>query len=90
MANIHIQHAHTLSADDARTALGELAESLQRKLAVETRWDGDDLHFQRSGVDGSIHLKPGEVEIMAKLGMFIAPMKGMVEQEIRRVLQERF
>lgn len=90
MANIHIQHAHTLSADDARTALGELAESLHRKLAVETRWDGDALHFQRSGVDGTIRLLPGQVEILAKLGMFFAPMKGMVEQEIRRVLGERF
>jgi len=90
MANIHIRHAHTLTQDDARNALTELAESLQRKLAVETHWQDDALHFSRSGVDGSIRLLPGEVEILAKLGMFLAPMKGMVEQEINRVLKERF
>lgn len=90
MSNIHLHHAHSLSPEQARGALSELADTLARKLAVETRWDGDALHFQRSGVDGTIRLLPGQVEILAKLGMFFAPMKGMVEQEIRRVLDEKF
>lgn len=90
MSSIHIRHAHSLSPDQARTALSGLADSLARKLGVESRWEGDALHFQRSGVDGTIKLLPGEVEIMAKLGMFFAPMKGMVESEIRRVLAEKF
>ncbi len=90
MSSIHLHHAHSLSPEQARDALAGLADSLSRKLGVESRWDGDALHFQRSGVDGTIRLHPGEVEILAKLGMFLAPMKGMVEQEIRRVLDEKF
>ncbi len=90
MSSIHLQHAHSLSPEQARNALSDLADSLARKLGVESRWDGDNLHFQRSGVDGTIKLLPGQVEIMAKLGMFFAPMKGVVEQEIRRVLAEKF
>ncbi|MBW8824577.1 MAG: polyhydroxyalkanoic acid system family protein [Xanthomonadales bacterium] len=90
MSSIHLTHAHSLSPEQARGALSDLADSLARKLGVESRWDGDSLHFQRNGVDGTIKLLPGQVEIMARLGMFFAPMKGMVEQEIRRVLGEKF
>ncbi len=91
MSSIHLTHAHALPPEQARTALSALAESLARKLALESRWEGEDtLHIQRSGVDGTIRLQPGQVEVLATLGMFLAPMKSMVEQEVRRVLDEKF
>jgi putative polyhydroxyalkanoate system protein len=47
------------------------------------------LHFQRQGVDGRIALQPGQVHVDAKLGMLFSALKGTIESELRRVLQER-
>ena len=53
-------------------------------------WDGDDLHFSRSGVDGRIQLTEKQVRVTAQLGFLLSALKGTVEQEIRRVLDEKF
>ena len=64
MSNIHLHHAHSLSPEQARGALSELADTLARKLAVETRWDGDALHF---GVGALGHTVHGRVEVEDRL-----------------------
>lgn len=89
MSNIDIQHAHSLSDDKARSAIGEVAEKLQERFDVTTRWEGQVLHFTRSGVDGAIELLPGVVRVKAQLGFLLSAMKGMVESEIQRVLAEK-
>jgi putative polyhydroxyalkanoate system protein len=57
---------------------------------MSSRWEGDVLHFQRSGVDGHIALQPKELHVSAQLGFLLSAMKGTIEQEIKRVLGERF
>lgn len=89
MSTIDIQHAHSLPADKARTAIAEVAEKLQDRFDVTTRWEGEVLHFARSGVDGAIELLPGAVRVKAELGFLLSAMKGMVESEIQRVLAEK-
>ena len=63
---------------------------LGAKFAMDSRWEGDTLHFTRSGVDGHIALAPNELHVTAQLGFLLSAMKGPIEQEIRRVLSERF
>jgi putative polyhydroxyalkanoate system protein len=41
-------------------------------------------------VDGRIHLTEKQVRVTAQLGFLLSALKGTVEQEIRRVLAERF
>ena len=41
----------------ARKAVEEVAKKLAERFEIEYEWDGDDLHFNRSGVDGKIALK---------------------------------
>ena len=50
----------------------------------------DILDFTRSGIDGRIALLPGQVHVTAQLGFLLGAMKGPIEAEIRRVLDERF
>ena len=45
---------------------------------------------QRSGIDGRVSLQPGALNVSAKLGFLLGAMKGSIEHEIRRVLEERF
>lgn len=89
MASIDITHHHSLPPDAARRAVEDAVARLGEKLGVDYRWEGDMLHFQRHGVDGRITLAPGQVHVAAKLGLLFSALKGTVESELLRVLQER-
>ena len=90
MSTIEIEHAHSLAPDAARRAVEDVAIRLGQKFGMDYRWEGDVLHFRRSGVDGHIALAPGSLRVRAKLGLLLAAMRGPIEQEIRRILGERF
>lgn len=90
MADIDIQHPHTMDADQARTAVQEIADKLTDRFGVACRWDGDILHFGRSGIEGRIALLPSQLHVTATLGFLFAAMKGPIEAELRRVLDKRF
>ena len=90
MASIDIQHPHTLAPPRARQAVQEIADKLADRFGAECRWNGDILDFTRSGLDGRIALLPGQVHVTAQLGFLLGAMKGPIEAEIRRVLDERF
>ncbi len=89
MSSIDIRHAHALPAEGARKAIEEVAAKLAERFGLESNWVGDALNFSGSGVDGAIELLPGQVRVTAKLGFLLSAMKGMVESEIQRVLQEK-
>ena len=90
MSNIDIRHAHSLPPQQARQAVQEVADKLAERFGVACEWTGDTLNFNRSGVDGHIALEPGQLHVTAKLGFLLGTMKGPIEAEIRRVLDERF
>jgi putative polyhydroxyalkanoate system protein len=90
MSGIDIHHPHSLPLPKARKAIEEVAEKLAERFDFTWEWDADTLHFSRSGVDGRIALSPKDLHVTAKLGFLVAMFKDSIEQEIRRVLDERF
>ncbi|WP_101924819.1 MULTISPECIES: polyhydroxyalkanoic acid system family protein [Luteimonas] len=90
MAGIDITHPHALPKAQARTAVEAVAQKLSERFDMQYDWAGDTLNFKRSGVDGKIALLPDSLHVTAKLGFLLAAMKGPIEAEIRRVLQEKF
>ena len=90
MSSIDIRHQHSLPLPKARKAVEDIAKKLASRFDMDYGWDGDDLHFNRSGVDGRIHLTEKQVRVTAQLGFLLSALKGTVEQEIRRVLDEKF
>ena len=87
---IDIRHRHSLPMAQARKAVEDVAVKLGERFGMDYRWEGDVLHFKRSGVDGHISLTPKQLHVTAKLGFLLSAMKGTIEGEIRRVLDERF
>ncbi len=90
MSGIDILHSHSLTHAKARKAVEEVAKKLAERFEIEYEWDGDDLLFNRAGVDGRIALAPKQLHVTAKLGFLFSAFKGPIEHEIRRVLDERF
>lgn len=90
MSHIAIHRSHELTLDRARQAAETLAEQLADRYELGYHWQGDSLHFERSGVGGHIDLEPGMIRINARLGFLLAPFKHKLEQEIHRQLDEIF
>lgn len=90
MPSIELHRPHQLGLEEARTVVERVATRMQEKFGVQTRWDGDTLRFARQGVDGGIRVEPGQVHVSARLGMLLTPLKGMIEDEVRRKLDEYF
>lgn len=90
MASIDIRHPHSLPPPQARQRVQEVAEILSQRFGVSSEWNGDILGFTGAGVQGHLALLPGELHFSAQLGFLLAAMRGPIEQEVRRVLSERF
>ena len=90
MASIDIQHPHSKTPAQARKAVESMAKKLAERFDMDYGWDGDTLKFSRSGVEGKIALLADKLRVTANLGFLLSAMKGPIEQEIRRVLSEKF
>jgi putative polyhydroxyalkanoate system protein len=86
MANIHIQRAHNLGREGARTQVERIATDLKRDLQADYKWTGDTLVFKRSGASGTIQVDEENIVIDVKLGMALGLMKGKIEEGINRNL----
>lgn len=90
MPKINLQHPHSLSLPEARARVDQVAEKIREKYDTESHWEGDTLRFSRSGIKGAIAVDAHRVDVHADLGLMLTPLKPMIEQEIRRKLNEYF
>jgi putative polyhydroxyalkanoic acid system protein len=90
MPTIDIHRPHQLPLAEARAVIDQVATRMREKFGMQDQWQGDTLRFSRPGVNGTIAVGAEAIHVHAELGMLLAPLKGMVEQEIRRKLDEHF
>jgi putative polyhydroxyalkanoate system protein len=90
MPKIEIRRPHQLSIAEARAVVDQVAARMHEKFGMDGRWQDDTLLFSRPGVSGSIAVGGDAIQVKAELGLMLTPLKGMIEQEIRRKLDEHF
>lgn len=76
--------------DAAQSAADELAEDLAEKFDIDYGWDGDFIHFERPGVDGSIQVSAENIHIQARLGLMLSFLQRRIENEIKGYLSSHF
>ena len=86
MFHITICRTHDLTLEQARQVAESVAGQLAARYELNHHWQGDSLHFERSGVSGRIELETGQLRVNVRLGFLLAPMKYLLEQEIQRQL----
>lgn len=90
MPSIEIKRAHSRPLPQAKKSVQRVADHIAEKFDVSCGWEGDTLHFQRSGVDGHIKVTPRQIHVTANLGFLLMAIRGSVEREIHRYLDEEF
>ncbi|MEO6748120.1 MAG: polyhydroxyalkanoic acid system family protein [Casimicrobiaceae bacterium] len=89
MATIRIDRKHALSDGEAHAAAERLAKDLELRFALRCTWDGDDVRFERPGVNGRMHVGGGHISLDVTLGFLMSAMKPAIEREINAQL-DRF
>jgi putative polyhydroxyalkanoate system protein len=82
MSDIHFKRSHQLSLKDAKKVAQKAADDLAAEYDLESEWDGDTLHFHRSGVEGHIHVTDSQIDLNVKLGFLLRPFKATFEKHI--------
>ncbi len=90
MPSIEIRRPHQMSITEAHAVVEQVAARMNEKFGMQGQWEGDTLKFSRQGVNGTIAVGSDAVLVSAQLGLMLTPLKGMIEQEIRRKLDEHF
>lgn len=90
MPTIEITRSHSRSLAEARRSVQRVADHIASKFDVECGWDGNTLAFRRSGVDGHIKVSAKKVHVTVQLGFLLMAIRGTVEREIERYLEEEF
>ena len=90
VSTIDIHAYHKLSHEEALNAADQLSIDLAKKFGIEYGWDDEVIHFERPGVSGQILVQDSELRIQANLGFMLMMLKGPIEQEIVRYLEEHF
>lgn len=90
MPSIDIQRAHSRPLPEARKSVQRVADHIAKKFDVACEWNGNTLNFSRSGVDGQIKVGARQVHVTAELGFLLMAIRGSVEREIHRYLDEEF
>ncbi|MDX1624943.1 MAG: polyhydroxyalkanoic acid system family protein [Wenzhouxiangellaceae bacterium] len=90
MSEIEVRKTHSKSLADAQQVADDLAADLAEKFGIDYGWDGDVIHFSRTGCSGEIAVDGDCVHVRAKLGFLLGYLKPTVEREIVRYLDEHF
>jgi putative polyhydroxyalkanoate system protein len=82
MPSISITRKHGLSHKKAKVAAEKIAKDLKKRFALDYAWNGDDIEFNRPGVEGTMTVGKDRITLEASLGWLLTPLKPSIEKEI--------
>jgi putative polyhydroxyalkanoate system protein len=88
--NISIRRRHKLPHKKARDAAEKIARDLNKRFDLAYEWDGDHIVFERPGLSGTLHVGKAEVKLDVELSFLLLALKGPIEREINKELDELF
>ncbi len=82
MADISLNRTHQLGLKGAKAAADKMSVKLNEKFDLVCTWNGDTLHFQRSGVNGKMIVTETHMQLEVTLGFLLKAMKGPIEKSV--------
>jgi putative polyhydroxyalkanoate system protein len=92
MAHIHIHREHPLGHAAARKIARRWAEQAEQQFGLRCTYEEghehDTVHFERSGVSGTLKVRSQAFELEAQLGFLLGAFKDRIESEIVKNLDD--
>ena len=86
MSHISIKRAHHSTVAGARKTADKVAAKLAKDYDLRSNWDGDVLHFDRSGLHGTLAVSAKDIQVDVKLGLLMAAFKGPIQSAMETQL----
>lgn len=90
MADISIVQEHSLTPGKAREAAQAVAENVAAEYGLSCAWQGDTLHFERSGVHGSLALQARQVAMHIRLGFLMSAFAPAIKAKVTEKMKAVF
>lgn len=90
MSTIHLQRKHKVGLKKAKAAAQKIADEMNDMFDMTSEWDGNTLHFSRTGVNGTLTVSRDGVDLKAKLGLLLAALKPRIEAQIEKNFDKYF
>lgn len=91
MPKSEITQAHTVSTQEARARIDDLARQLSERYGLSSSWTSDTLaEVKGTGASGRITIEPALVRVALDLSFALSPMKGRIESRIKEELHKLF
>lgn len=90
MSDINIRRKHGKTTADARAAAEHMASELEEEFDLNYAWDGEVMHFKRSGLSGELTFDGDEVVLCIRLGFLLSAFRTNIEHEVHRFFDENF
>ena len=65
-----------------------IAEDLKEQYSVTTRWQGDSMHVEGSGLSGQLLVDERHIELRVQLGFALKLMEGPIRSVIEKTIDE--
>ena len=85
---MHIQRQHSLGKEEARRRVDGISASLAADYNLQSRWDGDELKFNGSGVSGCIAVSDDCVDVDVKLGFALMMLESTIRSSIEGAMDK--
>jgi|JI10StandDraft_1071094.scaffolds.fasta_scaffold709645_2 putative polyhydroxyalkanoate system protein len=86
VSHISIKRVHHATHTEAKKLADKVAAKLAKEYELRSHWEDDVLHFDRSGVNGTLSVGPKEFHVEVKLGFLMAAFKGPLQQAMEKNL----
>ena len=90
MSDISIRRKHGKSHADARAAAEHMTRELQDEFDLDCAWEGEVMHFKRTGISGELTLDSEEVVLCIRLGFPLSAFRTSIEREVNKFFDENF
>ncbi len=90
MADISIVQEHKLTHKKAKEAAQKVADKIAEEYELECKWVGDVLHFERSGVKGSLAVEKKQALMKIQLGFMFSMFSAKIESKVAENMEKVF
>jgi len=93
MATIDVRRSHSLPKEEAKKRAEDLARSMQQKLELDWRWEGDRIVFEAprgaaKGTKGTVEVSGTDVRVQIDLPFLLRVLKNTVEAKVNEKLAQ--
>jgi putative polyhydroxyalkanoate system protein len=86
VSHISIRREHHATLASAKKVADKVAAKLATEYDLRSNWEGDVLHFDRSGLHGTLAVTAKDMQVDVKLGFLMAAFKGPIQAAMEKQL----